>query len=154
MQLRGVRLVLVVVALIVLIGALFFTPLSIFAQEVTPEPTPVVVVPVEDPPVAVVDQTAIVTTALIVIGTVVAIAFGVFGYLVRPVLLAGINQMPAWAADMVFSAGDAGLDALEEYVEDTPDPTDDTEVAKLRKEFELFREQYRQQPAPVDETHG
>jgi len=155
---KSIRLILVV-ALCILLGALFGSPLSVSAQD-TPTIEPTVVAPVEEPPVevtppvAVVDQTQIITTALIVIGAVVGIAFGVFGYLVRPVLLAGINQMPPWAANMLFSAGDAGLDALEEYVEDTPDTTDDTEVAKLRKEFELFREQYRQQPAPVDETHG
>lgn len=56
MQLRGVRLVLVVVALIILIGALFFTPLSIFAQEVTPEPTEVMQ-PAEPPVVT--DQVSI-----------------------------------------------------------------------------------------------
>ena len=49
MHLKVTRLFVVIVALIILIGALFFTPLSIFAQEVTPEPTEVV--QPADPPV-------------------------------------------------------------------------------------------------------
>lgn len=115
----------------------------LLAQEVTPEVTPVVVV--AEPPVVVdaVTTSQLFTTALIVIGGIVAVAFGVFGYIVRPALVAALNQIPQWGAEMFFSAGDAGLTAVERYAETTETPLDNEEAAKLRREFNELREEVR-----------
>lgn len=119
---------------------LFVFALPAFAQEVTPEP-----IVVTDPPVIVdtVTTSQLFTTALVVIGAIVGVAFGVFGYIVRPALVAALNQIPQWGAEMFFSAGDAGLTAVEDYAETTETTLDDNEVAKLRREFELLREEVR-----------
>lgn len=131
---------LLIVALCALFVVLFAQSTGLLAQAVTPEPTPPVVV---DPPVDVPvenDTTPqLFNTALIVIGAIVSVAFGVFGYLVRPAIIGAVAGMPQWGAEMLFSGGDAGLDALEDYVETTPTEIDDTEVAKLRREFEQLR---------------
>ncbi len=139
--------------LIVALCLLFVLPA--FAQEVTPEPTPVVVVdpPVEAPAIS---TGQLFNTALIVIGAIVTVAFGVFGYIVRPSIVGAVAGMPEWAASMLFSGGDAGLDALENYVEGTPETTDNEEVAKLRREFEQLRADIaavRQAP-PVSDERG
>ncbi len=65
MHIKGIRLIVVFVALSLLLGALFFTPLSSFAQEVTPEASPVVVVEQPADPVVVVRDTSSILTELI-----------------------------------------------------------------------------------------
>lgn len=143
-----------IVALCALFLVLFAQSTGMLAQEATPEPTPVVVV---DPP-AVEDVTTpqLFNTALIVIGAIVTISFGVFGYIVRPAIVGVVASMPQWGAEMIFSGGDAGLDALENYVETTTTEIDDAEVAKLRREFEHLRAdiaKLRQAP-PVSDERG
>lgn len=132
-----------IAALCALLLVLFVQSTGLLAQEVTPEPTPVVVV--TDPPVVVdaVTTSQLFTTALIVIGAIVGVAFGVFGYIVRPALVAALNQIPQWGAEMFFSAGDAGLTAVERYAETTETVIDDNEVAKLRRDFDQLREEVR-----------
>jgi hypothetical protein len=133
---------LLIVALCALFVVLFAQSTGLLAQESTLEPTPVVVVdPPVDPPVANDTTPQLFNTALIVIGAIVTVAFGVFGYLVRPAIIGAVAGMPQWGAEMLLSAGDAGLDALENYTETTITELDDTEVAKLRREFELLREE-------------
>lgn len=134
---------LLITALCVLLVVLFVQSTGLFAQEVTPEAPPVVVV--TDPPVVVdaVTTSQLFTTALIVIGAIVGVAFGVFGYIVRPALVAALNQIPQWGAEMFFSAGDAGLTAVERYAETTETVIDDNEVAKLRRDFDQLREEVR-----------
>lgn len=133
---------LLIAALCALLLVLFVQSTGLLAQEVTPEPTPIVVT---DPPVVVdaVTTSQLFTTALIVIGGIVAVAFGVFGYIVRPALVAALNQIPQWGAEMFFSAGDAGLTAVERYAETTETVIDDNEVAKLRRDFDQLREEVR-----------
>lgn len=133
---------LLIVALCALFLVLFAQSTGLLAQEITPEPTPVVVVdPPVDPPAENDTTPQLFNTALIVIGAIVTVAFGVFGYLVRPAIVGVVASMPQWGAEMLFSGGDAGLDALEDYAETTVTELDDTEVAKLRREFELLREE-------------
>lgn len=125
--------------LVLILLCLFALPA--FAQEVTPEPPPVVVV---DPPaVDAVTPPQLFNTALIVIGAIVTVALGVFGYIVRPAIVGAVAGMPQWGAEMLFSAGDAGLDALEDYAETTETTIDDDEAAKLRREFNELREEVR-----------
>lgn len=111
-----------------------------FAQDATVDPSPVVTEeappPVVEPPVTPVDQTAIIQTVLVIAGAIVVVAFGVFGYVVRPAIVGAVNGMPEWAANILLTGGDIGLDALEDYVKRTPSPVDDNEVAKLRQAFE------------------
>lgn len=108
----------------VFIVALFAAP--VYAQEtVTENPT--------------VDATALYNTALVVIGAIVVVAFGVFGYIVRPAIAGAVAGMPEWSAKMLFSAGDAGMDALEDYAERTPSPIDDQEIAKLRAAYDELK---------------
>lgn len=122
------------------------------AQDATPETAPVarmdVGVDSAAPSNGTLDATALFQTALIVIGAVVTIAFAVFGYIVRPAIVGAVVGMPEWGANMLFSAGDAGLDALEGYAKGTPGETDDSEVAKLRREFEELRRQIEERRTP------
>ena len=131
-----------VVLLLVILMACVLVAMPLHAQEVTPEP-PVVV---EEPPPAappVVNATDLFTTALIVIGAIVGIAFGVFGYIVRPAIVGAVSGMPQWAGEVLFSAGDTGLASLEGYAEGTEGTRDDDEVAKLRREFDQLRAEIR-----------
>ncbi len=118
-----------------------------FAQEATVDPSPVVTeeAPVVEPPevVTVVDQTEIIQTVLVIAGAIVVVAFGVFGYVVRPAIVGAVNGMPEWAGEILLTAADTGLGALEDYARGTPSPIDDNEVAKLRKEFEELAAEIR-----------
>lgn len=152
------KLTLIVFACLLVFALSLVTPLA--AQESTLEPTtetPITEPPpvVVDPPL-VIDQTSTFNTALVVIGAIVVIVFGVFGYIMKPAVAGAVAGMPQWAAEMLLTAGDTGLSALEKYTETTPDPIDDTEVAKLRKAYDELREEIyklRQAQTPLPVTH-
>lgn len=81
MHIKGIRLIVVFVALIALIGVLFFAPLSSFAQDVTVEPT------VEEPPVVPPDPVQVVrdgstTISEFIIGVITGALVGGGGVLV------------------------------------------------------------------------
>lgn len=109
------------------------------AQDVTPEPTPIVTPPVDTG--TTVSSGQLFTTALIVIGAVASIALSVFGYIVRPAIAGVVASMPEWGANMLFSTVDSGIDAADTYAKTTPNPADDVEVARLRNELALLRQE-------------
>jgi len=135
---RVFRLFLAWVIMIALCSLVF--PAS--AQESTPDVTlpPVVV---EQPPVTVIDQTSTINTLLVVFGAIVTVLFVVFGAIVRPLVAGAIASIPPAFAEMLLSAGNAGISAIEDYAEKTVNTQDDIESAKFRKAFDELREEVK-----------
>lgn len=126
---------------VLLLGLLLLAVgLPVFGQDVTPEPTPVVII--TDPPAEPVGAATgqLFTTAIIVIGAVASIALVVFGAIVRPILAAALASMPQWGADMLFGAVETGLESAANYAKTTDTPRDDAGVEQLKADIRLLRE--------------
>lgn len=127
---------------VLLLGLLLLVAaLPVLGQEITPEPTPVVIV---EPPSAepvTVTTGQLFTTAIIAVAAVSTIAFVVFGYIVRPLLAGALAAMPEWGANMLLGAVDTGLDSAARYATTTETLADDDGVRQLREDVKALREE-------------
>lgn len=139
--------------MILLVFVLLFAG-SVGAQEGTPDAPVIIDVEEVAPPVIVVDTT-VYSVALIVVGVIFLIGFGVLGYVVRPAILQLGISAPEWALKGVQSGYESGMEKLNEFVLSTDTPLDDAAAAEIHERIdELFGEieRLRKGGAPGDST--
>ena len=101
------------------------------------------------------DATTVYSIALIVVGLIVMVAFGVFGYVVRPALIQLGVSAPQFALDGINSAYESVIKALQDFVTLTPTPLDDAALAELKTTLDTLLEEIRKQRAtPPPEGGG
>jgi hypothetical protein len=121
------------------------TPVVITAPVEIPDDSTVVVVEAPQPAPADTANPDVTNLLISVVSIVVLFVLAFFG---RSAIAAAKDSLPPWAFEPLLSALDSVLSTVERTAAATSDPSDDANVAQLRREYEALKLELRNKTEP------